>query len=323
MDLIIQKPKLMDLGYIKLHRKIHHCKALQEPGKVWSKFEAWIDIIMRLANGIDDGSVKRGEFVASYRYMAKAWRWDVHKTYRFINTLISEGMLEKVQHPAQHPAQQDAQHLKISNYEIYNPISNTHDNTNDNTKRNKIKECLKESKRIKDSLQPADAAAVDPLPSVESIQLSEKLRQAIQVRDPIAKAGRLPDTTHWARDIDKLICIDGRRAEDIEAVIMWCQRKDCFWGPNILSGRKLREKFDTLFGQMLIQKHNHAAKNGKHPDLYVGMSNGTSINPEEVRKKYANFILAKPAEKRNPDEIAFLNAFERRSIHHIGQAETG
>jgi hypothetical protein len=76
-----------------------------------------------------------------------------------------------------------------------------------------------------------------------------QLRAAIQVRDPNAKAAKLPDLSHWARDIDKILRLDGRRIEDCEAVIAWCQ-KDPFWGPNILSGRSLREKFDTLYGQM-------------------------------------------------------------------------
>jgi hypothetical protein len=236
-------------GYIKLYRKIRQCKALQERGKVFSKEEAWIYIMLDLAQGVDDGEVRRGEFVASYRFMAKAWRWDVHKTYRFIACLISESMLERVQHQAQHQAQQDAQHFKVTNYETYNPLRNTDDNTYDNTKRNKLNKEESKDKESKDNSQPADAGAVDPLPSVESFQLSEKLRLAIQVRDPKARACRLPDYTHWARDIDKIIRIDARRAEDVDAVIAWCQ-KDSFWGPNILSGRKLREKFDTLYGQM-------------------------------------------------------------------------
>ena len=53
----------------------------------------------------------------------------------------------------------------------------------------------------------------------------------------------------WAADIEKIIRLDGRTAEDIRRVILWCQAPGCFWVPNILSGAKLREKFPTLWIQ--------------------------------------------------------------------------
>jgi hypothetical protein len=99
-------------------------------------------------------------------------------------------------------------------------------------------------------------------------------------RDPHSKAATLPETTHWARDIDKLIRIDGRRAEDVEAVILWRQNNGCFWGPNIQSGRKLREKFDQMWGQMQQQGNQR----GHNPDLYVGQSDN-AINPEDKQEK--------------------------------------
>lgn len=54
----------------------------------------------------------------------------------------------------------------------------------------------------------------------------------------------------WAADIDKLNRLDGRDWKDIEAVIRWVKTPGEFWFPNIMSGKKLREKFPTLWGQM-------------------------------------------------------------------------
>ncbi len=139
-----------------------------------------------------------------------------------------------------------------------------------------------EADAINTNSQTAGAAAVDPLPSVESFQLSEKLRQAIHVRDPKAKAGRLPDTTHWARDIDKLVRIDGRRVEDIEAVIAWCQSDGCFWGPNILSGKNLREKFDTLYGQMRRERGGTSASNSGNSQGRRAISSGPEFDPDRL-----------------------------------------
>ncbi len=49
----------------------------------------------------------------------------------------------------------------------------------------------------------------------------------------------------WAADIDKIIRIDGQDPAVIENVIKWSQA-DTFWKDNILSGSKLREKWDQL-----------------------------------------------------------------------------
>ena len=53
-----------------------------------------------------------------------------------------------------------------------------------------------------------------------------------------------------ARIFEKLIRLDKRTPEEVESVIAWCKSKGNFWIPNIMSGKKLREKFPTLFAQM-------------------------------------------------------------------------
>lgn len=79
----------------------------------------------------------------------------------------------------------------------------------------------------------------------ESADLSKLLSVLILKSDEQAKTN--PEA--WAPDIDKLHRIDGREWGQIEKVIVWCQA-DSFWQPNIRSGKKLREKFATLLGQM-------------------------------------------------------------------------
>jgi len=49
----------------------------------------------------------------------------------------------------------------------------------------------------------------------------------------------------WAKDIDLLIRKDGQQPLIVEEVMRFATA-DGFWGPNILSGAKLREKWDTL-----------------------------------------------------------------------------
>ena len=56
----------------------------------------------------------------------------------------------------------------------------------------------------------------------------------------------------WIADIEKAIRIDKRSKEELLNVIDWIynSKEGNFWIPNIMSGKKLREKFDTLEAQM-------------------------------------------------------------------------
>ena len=54
-----------------------------------------------------------------------------------------------------------------------------------------------------------------------------------------------PNLQTWVIHIERMIRLDKRTPERIEAVMRWCQQ-DSFWQNNILSTAKLREKFDQL-----------------------------------------------------------------------------
>ncbi len=87
-----------------------------------------------------------------------------------------------------------------------------------------------------------------------------------RIRKPTSASFRSEDLIGWARDMDLLICIDQRSPDEIRRVIEWCQLPGGFWGPNILSGRKLREKFDTLSGQMMREtsEARYERRNGSY-----------------------------------------------------------
>ena len=56
----------------------------------------------------------------------------------------------------------------------------------------------------------------------------------------------------WAKDFDLMLRRDKIEADDIAEVIEWCQ-KDKFWRSNILSGKKLRDKYQQLRMRMIDQ----------------------------------------------------------------------
>jgi hypothetical protein len=82
----------------------------------------------------------------------------------------------------------------------------------------------------------------------EAYRLADLLESLIRERQP-----NLKRKGNWAKDIDLMIRTDQRQPKVIESVIQWCQADNIprgpsgfCWANNILSGAKLREKFDTL-----------------------------------------------------------------------------
>lgn len=88
----------------------------------------------------------------------------------------------------------------------------------------------------------------------EEYRLSELLYQNIlSFNDRFKK----PDLQKWCAEVDKMLRIDGRSIEEVEALILWVSQ-DSFWKANILSTRKLREKFDQLWSKAVANQQSKA-----------------------------------------------------------------
>ncbi len=165
----------MHRGYTCVWRKIWSNAVLAEPGKRFSRLEAWLYITNVLAAGIDDqaAGLKRGEFVASVRQFAGYFNWSIGAVHRFLETLLQNSMIMRVEHLAEHPAEQEAGHFSVCNYNTYNAPRYAERNTERNAERNTFKEVFKESKKeIKDT--PAFAKAPAGMPaSLASRSVSE------------------------------------------------------------------------------------------------------------------------------------------------------
>lgn len=78
-----------------------------------------------------------------------------------------------------------------------------------------------------------------------------------------------PNFDNWANEFRLMRERDNREPREIKDVIDWCQA-DPFWQGNILSPKKLREKFDQLTIQMKSKKgaKNNAESNGSNTNRY-------------------------------------------------------
>ena len=84
-------------------------------------------------------------------------------------------------------------------------------------------------------------------PESKEMVLATKLRDMIKANNEKA---RVPQNLNkWAYEFDKMIRIDKRDPKEIWQVMVFSQ-KDSFWSSNILSPKKLREKYDQLYLKM-------------------------------------------------------------------------
>ncbi len=87
---------------------------------------------------------------------------------------------------------------------------------------------------------------------LSGLKVSEYLLSKILTNKPNF---RKPNLETWSKDIDLAIRIDKRTESELIGCINWIYTdQGSFWIPNILSAKKLREKFDTMESQMTTKK---------------------------------------------------------------------
>lgn len=225
----------MTQGWVSIYRSIQDTDHWKE--KPYSRGQAWVDLIL-LANH-DEGSfrvrgvvvkIKRGQVGVSEVKLAEKWGWSRGKLRRFINEL-------KTVHQIEQQKNNVTSVITIVNYDKYqNPDSkkdskqNSKQYTNNNGNNGNKK------------------ATTFPPDSIE-FGLAQKCFDIILSRKPDYKK---PNLQSWAKEVDKMIRLDGRSPARIEALFRWCQQDD-FEQSNVLSTSKLRQRFDAL--EMKMDKH--------------------------------------------------------------------
>lgn len=118
-------------GYIKLYRKFHEDNAYWKENRVFSKAEAWIDILFlaRFADAklIVDGKiihVLRGEYVTSELKLSSRWNWSRGKVRRYLNELEMEQMITRKR-------SSNSTIITVVNYDFYQGDDTTDDTTDE------------------------------------------------------------------------------------------------------------------------------------------------------------------------------------------------
>lgn len=126
----------MSKGFIPVKRTLFEHFLFKEH-RVFSRFEAWLDLI-QLASFTDGqtdmikGKIvtrNRGEVVASIRWISGRWNWSIHKTCDFIEVLRSQEMVVVGK-------ENGITRLSLVNFEKHNSIGKEEKNSDGNSKRN-------------------------------------------------------------------------------------------------------------------------------------------------------------------------------------------
>ncbi len=135
-------------------------------------------------------------------------------------------------------------YLLINVIQSYKNVSIKAENVSNINENVYILKQSKEEKRREKKKDISSAFADDS----DEIKICNYLISKILINNPKAKVPTGDDLQKWAEHIDKLLRLDKRTKREIADVIDFCQSDD-FWKSNILSTKKLRDKFDTLWLQ--------------------------------------------------------------------------
>lgn len=169
---------MSDRGFIKLNRRLfEHRLWCQE--REFSTFEAWLDLIKsaRFEDATQNigkyqsQSVKRGQMLASVRFLAQRWGWSTKKVLRFLRYLEIESMISK-----KTSKETGITIITLLNYDVYNNKSEPKETPEETPKKhqeNTGETNIKNYKELKKNNTP-----LSPLPPLAKSQRAPHLSPA-------------------------------------------------------------------------------------------------------------------------------------------------
>jgi hypothetical protein len=246
---------MKDGNWIALHKELRY---FLPSGREYTILEAMFSYTIDIDNG-RDGTV------SGY---SKLWGWSRTKVRKFIEELkTGEGHLTNRQRTGKR-------------HQVLLKLNNLQDQKDTlKTGKKQVKDTLVDT-TIKPNPKP------NPKPRKTFLSDSIEYRLSKYLLDEIRKNNsdhKEPSLQSWSKHIDLLLRVDGKQSQDVGRVIKWCQG-DSFWQSNILSTKKLREKYDQLIIKMNSKpKSEFKTKEQRSQEAKDEFLNGTRkekvINP--------------------------------------------
>ncbi|AFM41947.1 hypothetical protein Desaci_3039 [Desulfosporosinus acidiphilus SJ4] len=282
----------MAKGWISVHRQIQNHWLWED--KPFSKGQAWIDLLL-MANHEDSKfllgnqiiEAKRGDVITSEVKLAKHWGWSRTKVRTFLELLEADSMIVK-------KSDSKKTALTVVNYGLWQDMQTAKEQQKDSIRTTLVhqKNTINNVNNYNNSNNNISSYRPNKFAD-DSTELSIANELFSLILENNSKAKK-PNLQSWAIDIDKMIRLDKRSPEEIRALINWSQR-DPFWQQNILSARKLREKFDQL---TLKMNSNYCEKGERNNDK----SGFNGRDPQPKRKPWE--LIS------DEDKVFFSRGFE-------------
>ena len=260
----------MDIGYIKLYRKITNSFVWTNPNML----KLWLLCLMKashkeskfLFNG-KEVVVSSGQFVTGGYAIAKEFNEGASSDNQVVGRTLWR-WLKKFENEEMLSIKSTTKYsvITINNWHEYqsndNQVSSECQTTVKRVSTYKNDKNDKNEKNIKDNSRKSAKRTYDE----DSIyyQLSVFLFEEMKKNNPEVKH---PDFDKWADEVRKMVELDGRKEEQVKNMIIWSQSND-FWKGIVLSTKKLREKYDQMKVQALQPvKKNSWQQNAKKEEL--------------------------------------------------------
>ena len=188
---------------------------------------------------------------ASNNYFADFFGLSKGRISKVINSLVKRGFVTSELKYQKGTQLVEKRILKISRwYKAKNKITSSQkqlEGMEENDQENKLENKLNSSSQIFEEPKIDDNDVKKKKvfePDSDPYLLAKFLEKCITENNP-----KFPQhesqRQRWAKDFDLMIRRDKIDADDIAEIIDWCQN-DSFWRSNILSGKKVREKYHQL-----------------------------------------------------------------------------
>lgn len=256
-------------GWIKMHRQALHNGWLQNHG-LWA---FWSYCLMKASHkpttvmvGYQRVDLEAGQFVFGRQQAAADLAMTERQVRTCLTRLISTNNLTV-------KATNKFSVITVVNWHSYQDTATENDQENDHQLVQEVTskrpasdhkqewEEEKEPKKVKKKPSPS---------SPEALRLSGLLGDLVLLNNPgnasLSAKKRVATVERWSVDIDKIMRIDGRTPDEVEAVIRWSQSNG-FWRTATLSGAALRKQFDQLTVKMNSGKHTPIATKGVSDDF--------------------------------------------------------
>lgn len=244
-------------GWIKLFRSIEG-HWLWPKNKPLTQFEAWIMILIEVNHidekvriGNDFFTCKRGEKLYSLDTWAALFCWNKSKVRRFFDLLHRDSMIVlKSEHKTTR--------ITVCNYDTYQGERNAdetqmkRERNADETQMTPIKECKElkneKNKEYKNILLSKIDIFDFPELKFEYLEIALSFQELFKSNLTEAKASTVTVEKakgSWIDDVRMMVEVDKVKVEDLREIFKFL-KKDQFWKQNILSTKKLREKYPQL-----------------------------------------------------------------------------